>query len=170
MTTKRIEYIDAMRGFMMILVVFAHISLYAYHENIVTWGSVFVQFHMSLFFFVSGFVLYKHERIWTGLTLCEFLWQKFKVQIISTVCFLFVYSLWSSLTWDNVWSDKYKAGYWFTLSLFEYFVLYMLFDAVLQRLRIKRGGDDALLWLFAIVVFAASTGHVCRIFLTAVLG
>lgn len=91
MPAKRIEYIDAMRGFTMILVVFAHISLYAYHEDIATFGNVFVQFHMPLFFFISGFIFYKIDRIWSAATLYEFLCQKFKVQIITTVCFLLVY-------------------------------------------------------------------------------
>lgn len=31
MATKRLEYIDALRGFTMILVVFAHIINYGYH-------------------------------------------------------------------------------------------------------------------------------------------
>jgi len=108
---KRIEYIDAMRGFTMILVVFAHISFYAYHEDIITFGRAFLQFRMPLFFFISGFILYKHERVWTSLTLYEFMSLKFKVQIISTVCFLLVYGVLFDVVWDTVWSDKYKAGY-----------------------------------------------------------
>lgn len=160
---KRIEYIDALRGFTMILVVFAHISLYAYHEDVITFGRVFVQFHMALFFFISGFILYKHERVWAKETLYEFFRQKFKVQIIPTMCFLFVYALLFDVAWDTIWQDKYKGGYWFTLSLFEYFVLYVFFDGALQKMKIRGGKYDILLCLFALMVFAVSTGHAATI-------
>lgn len=70
MATKRLEYIDALRGFTMILVVFAHIINYGYHitdakaETMDTFNNLFIRFRMPLFFFISGFVLYKQERIW----------------------------------------------------------------------------------------------------------
>ena len=64
MATKRLEYIDALRGFTMILVVFAHIINYGYHitdakaETMDTFNNLFIRFRMPLFFFISGFVLY----------------------------------------------------------------------------------------------------------------
>lgn len=66
MATKRLEYIDALRGFTMILVVFAHIINYGYHitdakaETMDTFNNLFIRFRMPLFFFISGFVLYKN--------------------------------------------------------------------------------------------------------------
>lgn len=59
-----------------------------------------------------------------------------------------------------IWPDKYKAGYWFTLSLFEYFVLYTLFDIVLKKIKLGGGKYDVSLCMFAFLVFAVSTGHV----------
>lgn len=70
--TQRLEYIDALRGFTMILVVLAHIINIGYHitdstmEEMNTFNNLFVRFRMPLFFFISGFVFYKHERIWDG--------------------------------------------------------------------------------------------------------
>ena len=53
---KRIEYIDAMRGFTMILVVYAHIRFYGYHINdysdAFSFNSLFMLIRMPLFFFV----------------------------------------------------------------------------------------------------------------------
>ena len=49
-TTQRIEYIDAMRGFTMILVVLHHVSLMAFGRNSVT-DEWLVEFRMPLFFF-----------------------------------------------------------------------------------------------------------------------
>ena len=48
MATKRLEYIDALRGFTMILVVFAHIINYGYHitdakaETMDTFNNLFI--------------------------------------------------------------------------------------------------------------------------------
>lgn len=60
-TTKRIEYIDALRGFTMILVVLQHVATFGWElplgaPNIHTY---LAQIRMPLFFFISGFVLYK---------------------------------------------------------------------------------------------------------------
>ena len=58
MATKRLEYIDALRGFTMILVVFAHIINYGYHitdakaETMDTFNNLFIRFRMPLFFFI----------------------------------------------------------------------------------------------------------------------
>ena len=93
MPTKRLEYIDALRGFTMILVVLAHIINFGYHitdstmEEMETFNNLFVRFRMPLFFFISGFVLYKSDRIWDKATRRTFLKKKFMVQIIPTFGF-----------------------------------------------------------------------------------
>ena len=62
---KRIEYIDAMRGFTMILVVYSHIIFFGYNDDsILSFNSFFVNFRMPLFLFISGWVLYKAGRVW----------------------------------------------------------------------------------------------------------
>ena len=50
--TKRIEYIDMMKGFAMILVILGHISYIPYSLKIL----IYI-FHIPLFFFLSGFTL-----------------------------------------------------------------------------------------------------------------
>ena len=88
---KRIEYIDALRGFTMLLVVYAHVRLYGYHQiDDITpnsYNSIFLFIRMPLFFFVSGFVLYKSTQIWNLKNSTTFIIKKFKVQIISTLIF-----------------------------------------------------------------------------------
>lgn len=98
MATKRLEYIDALRGFTMILVVFAHIINYGYHitdakaETMDTFNNLFIRFRMPLFFFISGFVLYKQERIWDKPFIKDFIKKKFFVQIVPTFIFLFLFA------------------------------------------------------------------------------
>lgn len=54
--TKRIEYIDAMRGFTMLLVVYSHILLFGYSDllirdnEILSFNRFFLTFRMPLFF------------------------------------------------------------------------------------------------------------------------
>ena len=56
----RMEWLDAMRGFTMILVVAYHVSIFSLGQNITqsTALSFFVMFRMPIFFFVSGFLAY----------------------------------------------------------------------------------------------------------------
>ena len=82
--TKRLEYVDAMRGITMIMVVFSHVITWCYGElesSINSFNSFFILFRMPLFFFVSGFVLYKANQIWDLKNSAIFIAKKFKVQI-----------------------------------------------------------------------------------------
>lgn len=60
-TDKRIKYIDALRGFTMILVVFAHIEAFSMFgmQHTTFLGSIFQSFRMPLFFFISGYIAFK---------------------------------------------------------------------------------------------------------------
>lgn len=57
--STRIEYIDALRGFTMILVVFSHIIEFCYNwsSEVFSYNDIFILFRISLFFFISGFIL-----------------------------------------------------------------------------------------------------------------
>ena len=53
--TKRIEYLDALRGFVMLLVVLGHVPMYCYHQvGDISFSLIFTTFHIPLFFFISG--------------------------------------------------------------------------------------------------------------------
>lgn len=91
--TKRIEYIDSLRGFTMILVVLNHVAAYCLGINTAE-GSVhfyLMQFRMPLFFFISGFVLYKKDFKWNIKNSLEFINKKIFVQIISPFVFYLIY-------------------------------------------------------------------------------
>lgn len=64
---QRIEYIDALRGFAILLVVFGHIHLRGYEmvsgPSYVL--SMIVICNMPLFFFLSGFVSFKEGVEWS---------------------------------------------------------------------------------------------------------
>ncbi len=54
---KRIEYLDAMRGFCMILVVYAHLGSQTSISDLFG-NNIFMTFRMPLFFFLSGFLCF----------------------------------------------------------------------------------------------------------------
>ena len=84
--SKRIEYVDAMRGFAILLVVFSHIQYFGYGnfiDNVSDWGgnplivrNLIISFMMPLFFFISGFVLYKPGIYWDKESVLKFIIKK----------------------------------------------------------------------------------------------
>lgn len=75
--SQRIGYIDAIRGFTMLLVVFSHIETFCYHisfdQSILS--SLFITFRMPMFFFISGYIAYK-KGIWDFSTYKKNLQEK----------------------------------------------------------------------------------------------
>ena len=126
MQTKRIEYIDALRGFTMILVVFAHVETYvlSIEPNSTFISELFLSFRMPLFFFISGFISFKKNTVWDSTYLFKNLFKKAKIQIIPTLFFglLFTY-LFSIGNVSNFIHNYYKFGYWFTISLLGMFII-----------------------------------------------
>ncbi len=139
--TQRIEYIDAIRGFTMILVVMCHVAMYVFSISRETssFHLYLGQIRMPMFFFISGFVMFKKEIVWDLAYVFAFLKKKFPVQVISTGIFLIVFvyvypTSQSQLTLGNL------SGYWFTFTLFLFYFFYSLL-----RLISKRGEDYIIL-------------------------
>lgn len=168
---KRFEYIDAMRGFTMLLVVCHHVADFCYGQtDTVTFHAALGTFRMPLFFFISGFILYKASRVWDTATIVDFLKKKFMVQIIPTLFFfvLFTKMFAGGAIMEGLCKST-KNGYWFTISLFEFFMIYSLTSWIAKILNIRNR------WLFAIVVpcvwlTAFSTLTLARLFSHEVVG
>ena len=129
----RMGWLDALRGFTMLLVVTNHVALKSFGMQI-RWSAAlqfFLLFRMPLFFFISGFLAYKASRIWNGQTLRELSLKKFKVQIIPTACFFFLFCAMMSPNFVEAVVTNFhsatKGGYWFTIALLWMFVIYYLF-------------------------------------------
>ena len=123
MATQRIEFIDAMRGFTMILVVYSHICRHCLGDWTMGWNAVFFIFRLPCFFFLSGWLFYQVGRQWNGITVKNVVRHKFMVQIIPTVIFLLLLAP-PPLFFSRLGATK--GGYWFTFALFEFFVIYIL--------------------------------------------
>ena len=90
----RIEFIDAMRGFTMIMVVFNHILGYSFCDSPrFSINEIFLSFRMPLFFFLSGFLCYKYGKFSQKTNNIEFIRKKFTVQLIPSFIFIAIYSI-----------------------------------------------------------------------------
>ena len=152
--TKRIEYIDAMRGFTMILVVYSHLAFFSFGDDAMGYNDIFMRFRMPVFFFISGWVFFKAQRIWDWTTVKQILKKKFMVQIIPFAVFFLLYMyVFDILSVDSLGNGK--NGYWFTFSLFEYFVVYVLLVFLFQKNAMSDSGELKVLF-FVIILSAAS--------------
>lgn len=129
---NRIEYIDALRGFSMIAVVFSHVCTFQlFGFDTVTHLQALIQtFFLSLFFFVSGYVTNIGDKK-DGGSLCKKLSGKFKSLFIPTFIFGIIY-VYLYLHTDIIFLlfNPAKAGYWFPISLLEMLAI----TAIITRL------------------------------------
>ncbi len=147
-----------MRGFTILLVVMWHVSLNVLipAQDCYSLNGTFALFRMPLFFFVSGFVLYKAGRKWDISESCQFLRKKVTVQILSPLIFMSVIAIVFKLDLVEMFFDPSKGGYWFTFTLFEYFVAYILVQQVLKLISGYDWLKDAFLLSVGLVVSPAA--------------
>lgn len=134
-SSKRIEYIDALRGFTMILVVLAHVSGFCagIFGDIPNYHHYLQQIRMPLFFLISGFVMYKVDTVWNLKYIAHFLGKKFIVQILSTLLFFTLYTHYIGEDFMEGTRDVLKLGYWFTYILFFYYIFYSIIRYIFRR-------------------------------------
>ena len=133
--TKRIEYIDALRGFTMILVVLLHIEMYSFElsKSFVMYN-LFSIFRMPLFFFVSGFISYKANIAWTKQTWWTMSKKKLMIQLLPTLFFGLIYAYTHyHVGFTTFIGHLWKYGYWFTFVLFEMFIILYTLNLLLYN-------------------------------------
>lgn len=131
MIGKRIEYIDALRGFTMYLVVYSHIWTYGYHakeEN--GFITVLTNFFLIVFFFISGYVAYKPNSKWSFGSVCKLLKSKFVQLMIPSVVF---FILLCNYFQYGMKISPFRGEYWFTSNLFLFFIFYYLTKLLIRK-------------------------------------
>lgn len=119
MAKQRIAYIDAMRGFTMILVVFAHVCHFCFGDSKMGYNTIFILFRLPCFFMLSGWLFEPVSRN-PFKTVAK---HKAMVQLVPTFIFLLLLAPPPEFFHQL---GALKGGYWFTFVLFEFFILYML--------------------------------------------
>lgn len=85
---KRITWLDAARGYGILLVIYAHVDSYSF------WRGIIYTFHMPLFFFLSGYVFSRKESF------RQFLTGKVKRLIVPYFC-LGIPMIFFDVYWQN---------------------------------------------------------------------
>lgn len=154
---KRIEYIDALRGFTMILVVMGHTRTICMNANndFFSFLELFFQFRMPLFFFISGFVFYSAKRVWNWDDFIVFMKKKIPVQIITPALFFISYCVVKQIDISYALLSTNKVGYWFTTTLFEFFLFYIFFFRIIEKISNKT--LKIIIWVSIGVVFYVTT-------------
>lgn len=135
---KRMEWLDAMRGLTMILVVAYHVAQISFGLSEKTSSSLpfLVLFRMPLFFFVSGFLAYKANFEWTWPNALHLTWKKIMIQVLPTVVFLTIFLILRRNDFvaglEYAMKSPTKSGYWFTWVLLQMFIIYYM-ACLLQR-------------------------------------
>lgn len=149
--TKRIEYIDALRGITMILVVFSHVELFGFHVDEPTLlNSLFISFRMPLFFFISGFIAYKASIEWNVQTWWTMSKKKILVQLVPTLFFGLIYTyLYYNTDIYTFIARNGKLGYWFTIVLLEIFLITYTIKTCLYRGNLQKYNKHVVVTLIA---------------------
>jgi fucose 4-O-acetylase-like acetyltransferase len=148
-TTRRINYIDALRGLSMILVVLSHVflSMTPNYWDGSPVSSVLMSFRMPLFFFVSGFFAYKSFDRWTSSVVADIMVRKLRAQVLCATLFFMLYQSVKHLPVFDMVEHGYSY-FWFTIALFQMFVLYVAINLLARLLR--RNIVDATLILLSV--------------------
>jgi peptidoglycan/LPS O-acetylase OafA/YrhL len=154
---NRLGYIDAIRGFAMLLVVYGHVNFFSFKIT-PSIGVITESIQMPIFFFISGYVAFKANTQYSFFKVVSKLWDKFKALIIpaTLVGLGYTYLILGKSAYDFS-VEIMKYGYWFSFSLFTMNVIYLLTYWAVQ----KKGKVALILTLSAVAVILWGLKYVC---------
>lgn len=155
---KRLEYIDQMKGFAILLVVVGHVfefSFRAQGEDYVSpWHDVIYSFHMPLFAFLSGLFI----RGIDGVAMLRKLAERF---LIPMIVIGGTYTLWRGLDLVEFMFHGYKFGYWYFLFLVSAYVIVTVYEWISRAVN-PRNRVSLHLLLMSIFIVGIYGGVRCR--------
>lgn len=173
----RIGYIDALRCFAILFVIEGHV--WAFGMGIGSYdtlsGLMLYTFDLPLFFYISGFLAYKPKMTFKDVG--RELIKKFNLLFIPAVAFSVFYNL---LSHKSILTPLFQGFgmYWFTISLFECFLIYYVVQITTQNPRLKTI-LMVLLAIIGIVLLSVYSefgpkvidfNHLCKYFYFFVIG
>ena len=122
----RIQYIDNLKGFAILLVIIGHICLGS------IWNSVIYSFHMALFFFLSGIVASCKGAF------IDYLLKKIRTLLLPFITFALLHALLGGTSLIDILCNNVKDGLWFIFTLFIIQIIdYLIFNIYVRRSKIR---------------------------------
>ncbi|MDE6301237.1 MAG: acyltransferase family protein [Muribaculaceae bacterium] len=156
----RLYEFDMLKGVAIFMVVMGHVLTMCVREiDHAPLFKLIEKIHMPLFFFISGWFTFKLTA--DGAVKCPDMLSRARQLLLPMVV---VSSIWvwyfphtgieSPLdsTFAGLWSDTWKNGYWFTLSLFLLIALYALLTPLLSRMRSASSGAALTVAVWAVLI------------------
>ncbi|WP_281698537.1 acyltransferase family protein [Hallella colorans] len=138
----RIQYVDRLKGFAMLAVIFGHIYFFFIYDKDFYIAYFLSTFHMPLFMFLSGWVISSPPNF-----------SKLLVKIASFVSpFLFVGSafvLFYHKELSTLFESEVKNGYWYLFVLSIFYIFLYTYNAINHFIKFKW---DDIVW--ALLVFS----------------
>lgn len=142
--SNHLEYIDALKGFGMFLVVMGHVIAWSFESYgsgffvpaaknlpvVLLWWNVIYSFHMPLLFWLSGFLFLSAKRPFAWRILPTYLWRKIYTLLVPfVVAGMVFYAI----------TGEYFTKYWFLRTLFIFILMTLPYEVFRQRLLSGRG-------------------------------
>ncbi len=132
---ERIEYIDQLKGFAIILVVMGHVAEKSMNITTTPFNEFYGSFHMPLFMFLSGIFAFKSFKDWNIGEIINFLRKKTARILIPFVTVGGVYSWFFCGNLMDVYSGI-SSGYWFLPALFYCMLFGLIVHSLINKIRI----------------------------------
>lgn len=149
---RRIEYIDAMRGLAMVMVVICHFFTLSFHYQNPLYMNVNHALQIPLFFLVGGFFaphMFRHSFI-------KAIRDKFVRLVVPAIVMMSLFLWVFNLNYVSALFDQFKQGYWFTFVMFGYTVIYVIVSLISKRLKLSDKTSDGLhLFVGVLVTYIA---------------
>ena len=149
-SNQRIEYIDAIKGFLILSVVMCHVAGYCMgiQDDIPSFHPIMLEIRNPPFFFISGFFAYKATNCWNGNFTIHFLKKKMQAILWPSILFLtvllYIHPSFNGRTflYDNI---KDLWFYWYTFALTIYFIFYSFIKFVLYKIKCNETIENVVL-------------------------
>lgn len=141
-STERLHYFDMLKGIAIFMVVMGHVITFCIRGIDSTPLFKFIgEIHMPLFFFISGWFGYRtiDKDNPASVVISRFKQLVVPMAVVSSIWILYFphSGLDSPLnsTFDALWNEQWKNGYWFTLVLFEIILFQLALNPVFRRFK-----------------------------------
>lgn len=144
--SKRIDYVDHLKGFAILLVVMSHVIGKTLGYDHIFLLNVITSFYMPLFMFLSGLCCRKKNNLLYNII------KKMKRLLVPFVLFGLLRCFFINENWIHLFDTELKVGYWFLFVLFVIFVIYYFLQGIFILLKIKNFKTEIIAYFITFIM------------------